>query len=258
MNTYKIKRILRSLIIIILFCILVYDNYIKPQDSTLIEAPVQEQVELETIQAFQSGEEIKWNGETIPAYSGQPYVAIHNNVPFFDTESKTLIEFEEYSPLDNLGRCGVAYANICKALMPTESRESIRDVKPSGWNNVPYKGLVEGDYLYNRCHLIGFQLAGENANPQNLITGTRYLNVQGMLPFENMVADYVKETGNHVLYRVTPVFVGDELVARGVVIEAEDVEEDGEDILFCVFAYNVQPGIEINYKDGSSRLIKGE
>ena len=164
----------------------------------------------------------------------------------------TTSSFETYSDLDALGRCGVAYANIDQDLMPTEERGNISDVKPSGWQSVEYEG-IDGGYLYNRCHLIGFQLTAENANEKNLIIGTRYLNVKGMLPFENMVADYIKETGNHVLYCVTPIFEGDNLVASGVQMEARSVEDNGEGILFNVYCYNVQPGITIDYATGNSQ-----
>lgn len=161
--------------------------------------------------------------------------------------------FEEYSDLDSLGRCGQAYALIGTETMPDEDRGSIGQIKPSGWHTVRYDDLIDGKYLYNRCHLIGFQLAGENANEKNLITGTRYMNVDGMLPFENQVADYVETTGNHVLYRVTPVFEGDELVARGVQMEALSVEDDGQGVAFNVFVYNVQPGVDIDYQTGESQ-----
>ena len=194
--------------------------------------------------------------EEIPAYSGSPYIEINGNVPDFTEEDLTLEAFELYSELDGLGRCGVAYANICQE-MPTEKREDIGRVKPTGWQSVQYDN-VDGKSLYNRCHLIGFQLAGENANEKNLITGTRYMNVDGMLPFENLVADYVKETGNHVLYRVTPVFEGTELVARGVVMEAMSVEDGGEGVYFNVYAYNVQPGIGIDYATGDNWLEEQE
>ena len=190
---------------------------------------------------------------SLPEYSGQAYVELNNNVPFFTEEDLTSASFEEYSPLDELGRCGTAYACISTDLMPTEPRGSIGQVKPSGWKIAKYN-FVDGKYLYNRCHLIGFQLTGENANEQNLITGTRYLNVTGMLPFENLTADYIKETGNHVLYRVTPVFTGDELVARGVVMEAMSVEDKGDGVLFNVYCYNVQPGVTIDYATGDSAL----
>ena len=189
----------------------------------------------------------------IPAYSGDAYVAVNDNIPSFTAAQYTNQSYEYYSPLDALGRCGTTVACIGTDLMPTDDRGSIGSVKPTGWQSVKYD-IVDGKYLYNRCHLIGFQLTGENANKQNLITGTRYLNIEGMLPFENMIADYVKETGNHVLFRVTPIFVGDELVARGVHMEAYSVEDGGDGISFSVFAYNVQPGIEIDYATGLSCL----
>lgn len=189
--------------------------------------------------------------EDIPSYTGSPYTQINDNVPDFPLDDYTTEAFETYSDLDELGRCGVAYANVCQELMPTQKRGKIGQVKPSGWQTAKYDS-VDGKYLYNRCHLIGYQLTGENANEKNLITGTRYLNVDGMLPFENMVADYVKETGNHVLYRVTPIFTGDNLVADGVQMEAESVEDNGDGILFNVFCYNVQPGIGIDYATGDN------
>ena len=199
--------------------------------------------------------------ENIPEYSGQPYIEINNNIPGFAEEDYTTESFEKYSELDVLGRCGVAYANVCKEIMPSkdEDRGKIGSVKPSGWKNVKYNGLVDGNYLYNRCHLIGWQLSAENANPKNLITGTRYLNVDGMLPFENKVADYIKKKeNNHVLYRVTPIFEGSNLVASGVQMEAYSVEDNGEGVLFNIYVYNVQPGIEINYKTGESTLKNKE
>ncbi len=191
--------------------------------------------------------------EDVPPFSGEPYVVLQDNQPGFSQEDFTTDSFETYSSLDLLGRCGTAYANIGLDLMPTEERDSIGQVKPSGWQTVKYD-IVDGKYLYNRCHLIGYQLTGENANEQNLITGTRYLNVEGMLPFENMVADYVQETGNHVLYRVTPIFQGTELVARGVQMEALSVEDGGEGVCFNVYVYNDQPGITIDYATGASSL----
>ena len=193
--------------------------------------------------------------DAIPVYSGSPYVAVNGNEPFFTAEEITTEAFESYSPLDSLGRCGVAFASLARELMPTEERGDINSVTPSGWeyggrsNNKRYSG----EWLYNRCHLIGHQLAGENANEKNLITGTRYLNIEGMLPFENQIADYIKETGNHVMYRVTPIYEGDNLVASGVLMEGYSVEDEGEGIFFCIYAYNVQPGVEINYKNGQSR-----
>lgn len=192
------------------------------------------------------------NVEYIPVYAGEPYVELNNGIPLFTDEEKNADVFENYSELDSLGRCGVAYANICIELMPTEDRGEIGMIKPSGWHTVKYNDLIDGNYLYNRCHLIAFCLAGENANEMNLITGTRYLNVEGMLPFELQVAQYVEKTGNHVLYRVTPIFEGNNLVASGVQIEAWSVEDNGQGICFNVYCYNVQPGIEIDYKTGDS------
>ncbi|SFG43606.1 DNA-entry nuclease [Lachnospiraceae bacterium C7] len=189
---------------------------------------------------------------SVPAYSGTAYVAVNNNTPYFSNSDLTTKSFEKYSDLDNMGRCGVAYACVGKDIMPTEKRGPIGMVKPSGWKTTKYDN-VDGKYLYNRCHLIGYQLTGENANDKNLITGTRYLNVDGMLPFENMVADYVKETNKHVLYRVTPIFEGNNLVASGVLMEGKSVEDNGASILFNVYCYNVQPGISINYANGDSK-----
>ena len=188
----------------------------------------------------------------VPAYTGEPYCILNNNQPTFSKEEIVTESFEEYSELDFLGRCGVTFANISTDIMPTEERGEIGHIRPSGWHTVKYNGIIDGNYLYNRCHLIGYQLAGENANEKNLITGTRYLNIEGMLPFENMVAEYVRETENHVLYRVTPVFEGDNLVATGVIMEAYSIEDSGLGICFNVFCYNVQPGITINYADGTS------
>ncbi len=191
--------------------------------------------------------------DTLPPFSGEPYVVINDNVPEFLETEITDKSYEFYSELDALNRCGYAMACVGRDLMPTEDRGSIGQVKPTGWQTVKYD-FVDGKYLYNRCHLIGYQLTGENANECNLITGTRFLNVDGMLPFENMIADYVKETGNHVMYRVTPVFHGNELVARGVLMEALSVEDEGEGICFYVYAYNNQPGVQIDYASGVSSL----
>lgn len=185
----------------------------------------------------------------LPPYDGKPYSVINNNIPFF-TETTTEC-FEEYPELDSLGRCGAAYACVGIDTMPTEERESISQVKPSGWHNNPYD-FVDGGYVYNRCHLIGFQLTGENANERNLVTGTRYMNVQGMLPFENEVADYIASTGNHVMYRVTPIFEGNNLVCSGVLMEAYSVEDDGSGVQFCVYCFNVQPGVVIDYSTGEN------
>lgn len=192
--------------------------------------------------------------EKIPEYDGKPYVQVENNQPDFSQEDKKTESYEYYSELDRDGKCGVVEANISEELMPDEERGAIGQVKPTGWHTVKYDN-VDGKYLYNRCHLIGYQLTGENANEKNLITGTRYMNTEGMLPFENLVADYIRETGNHVLYRVTPVFEGDNLLASGVQIEAESVEDHGAGICFNIYAYNVQPGIEIDYTTGESRYV---
>lgn len=188
----------------------------------------------------------------IPEYSGEPYTEINGNTPVFSSEMMTAESWESYRDLDRLGRCGAAFASIGRDLMPTEERQSIGMIRPSGWHTVRYDNLIEGKYLYNRCHLIAYQLTGQNANELNLITGTRYMNTVGMQPFENQVAEYIRTTGNHVLYRVTPIFKGSELVARGVQMEALSVEDSGKGLCFNVFIYNVQPGITIDYATGES------
>lgn len=190
---------------------------------------------------------------TIPKFSTKPYVILNNNKPDFKEEELTTTSFEKYSKLDSLGRCGTAYACLGMETMPSanEQRESISSVEPSGWINKKYEN-VDGGYLYNRCHLIGYQLSAENANEKNLITGTRYMNTEGMLPFENQVADYIKETRNHVMYRITPIYDGNNLVASGVQMEAKSVEDNGKGICFNVYCYNVQSGIEIDYRTGKS------
>lgn len=198
-------------------------------------------------------EERSYDIGQIPEYSEKAYVTINNNKPNFKEEDKTTKSFEKYSNLDSLNRCGVAYANVSKETMPTEERGRIGMIKPSGWHTVKYNN-VDGKYLYNRCHLIGYQLTGENANEKNLITCTRYMNTVGMLEFENKVANYVKETNNHVLYRVTPIFEGDNLLASGAQMEAYSVEDKGKGISFNVYVYNVQEGITIDYKTGDSKL----
>ena len=190
--------------------------------------------------------------EEVPEYSGDEYIEIDGGVPDFSDDEDFQPGYEYYSDLDSLERCGLTEALVGPETMPTEERGSIGMIKPTGWHTVRYD-FVDGKYLYNRCHLIGFQLAGENANEENLITGTRSMNVDGMLLFENMTADYIKETGNHVMYRVTPVFEGDEMVPRGVLMEGKSVEDNGEGILFNVFVYNVQSGVEIDYKTGDSK-----
>lgn len=202
-----------------------------------------------TIQTLSVGE--------IPAYSGEAAIEVNQNVPGFTKEDYTTEAFEQYSPLDELGRCHAAYACVGEEIMPTEERGAIGMVKPSGWHTVKYD-FVDGKYLYNRCHLIAYMLSGENANTENLITGTRYLNTEGMLPYENQVADYVHNTGNHVLYRVTPLYEGDNLVASGVEIEASSVEDRGKSLSFHVYCYNVQPGITIDYATGDSTLAEDD
>lgn len=192
--------------------------------------------------------------DQIPLYDGvSEYVIINDNIPFFDESEINTSSFEEYSELDYLGRCGSAFASIGIDVMPTSERESIGSVKPSGWHTVKYD-IVDGKYLYNRCHLIGYQLTGENANEKNLITCTRQMNVGAMLDFENLVADYIKETNNHVLYRATPIFDGNNLLASGVLLEGLSIEDGGEGIKFNVYIYNIQDGIEIDYATGESRI----
>ena len=222
-----------------------------PGDETEIQAAAQVQSDDSKQKVVHTGTASAFNAADVPAYSGEPYTAVNNNEPYFTSDNLTTEAFENYSELDALGRCGVAYANVCLETMPTEKRGSISEVKPTGWHSVKYDN-VDGKSLYNRCHLIGYQLTAENANQQNLITGTRYLNVDGMLPFENQVADYVASTGNHVLYRVTPAFVDTELVARGVEMEAYSVEDQGRGVCFHVYCYNVQPGVEIDYATGEN------
>ena len=217
--------------------------------GTYYKDEIQEYIQISKTYAIES-----YDISNIPQYSGNSYVVLNDNKPNFTDEDYLKGSFEEYSELDTLGRCGVAYANVSVDTMPTEERGSIGQIKPSGWHTVKYD-IVSGKYLYNRCHLIGYQLTGENANPKNLITCTRSMNTEGMLEFENQVADYVKETNNHVLYRVTPIFEGNNLVASGVQIEASSVEDRCGDICFNVYVYNVQDGIEINYLNGDSHLI---
>ncbi len=246
-NTKKMKKISIHILTILLFVTLLLPACTQVPTTTLSDS--------ESTRSFSDTlSESHFSLTDIAQYNNQPYAVVNNNVPYFSKEDFTTQSYEFYSDLDQLGRCGVACANIGIDIMPTAKRGEIGQIRPSGWHTVKYNDLIDGNYLYNRCHLIGYQLAGENANVQNLITGTRYLNVEGMLPFENMVADYVKETKNHVLYRVTPIFIGDNLLASGVLMEAESVEDHGEGILFCVFAYNVQPGIIIDYVTGESNL----
>lgn len=227
---------------------------VSESETSDTESEIADEPAAQSVQT-QPSTEVTISAADIPAYAGDPYVTINDNEPQFLETDLATSSYEYYSDLDDLDRCGVVYACIGTDLMPTEERGNIGSVKPSGWHTVKYD-IVDGKYLYNRCHLIGYQLSGENANINNLITGTRYLNVEGMLPFENMVADYVKETGNHVLYRVAPVFEGNNLVASGVQIEAQSVEDQGEGILFNVYCYNVQPGVTIDYATGDSTLAE--
>jgi DNA-entry nuclease len=242
------NNLIKYLLSLVLLCSLLFSGCNAEDVSNLLDQVQAEQEQTDTSVGTL---------DEIPKFSGEAYVVLNDNQPDFTDEEKTTEAFETYSELDSLGRCGVAYANICEEIMPTEERGAIGQVKPSGWHTVKYD-FVDGKYLYNRCHLIGYQLAGENANECNLITGTRYLNIEGMLPFENEVADYVKETGNHVLYRVTPIFTGDNLVADGVEMEGWSVEDEGEGVCFHIFAYNSQPGVTIDYATGESRLADTE
>lgn len=252
------QRILAFLSVIICVCLLlagcevVIDSPVSDHSAASAEQSAVSQRE-SSASSGTSGLSGGYTTDTVPDFSDSAYVAVNDNVPYFTPSDYTTTSFESYSELDALGRCGVAFACVAQDTMPTEKRGSIGSVKPSGWKTAKYD-IVDGGYLYNRCHLIGYQLTAENANKSNLITGTRYLNVDGMLPFENMVADYVKETNNHVLYRVTPIFDGNNLVARGVLMEAYSVEDDGDGICFNVYAYNNQPGIIIDYATGESRL----
>lgn len=239
----KLQKNIFSLIVAVILCILGYFH-------------------VDTDKTFHTSQETSFQISSdlvnISEDTKVPYSILNENIPEFKENDYTLEPFESYSELDSLGRCGTAFANICIDTMPTEERGEIGMIKPSGWHTVKYD-TISGKYLYNRCHLIGYQLSGENANEKNLITGTRYLNVEGMLPFENEVAEYVQKSKKHVLYRVTPIFEGENLVANGVQMEAKSIEDNGEGVQFNVYVYNVQPGIEINYATGESRkIIKSE
>ena len=234
----KNKKGILPLVLIIL--ILIYNTYYEEINNFIYSYAFKEE---------------SYSLDKIPTYAGKDYIIINNNEPDFDLEEYKDKEFEKYSDLDILGRCGTAFANININTMPTEERGSIGMIKPTGWHTIKYD-IVDGKYLYNRCHLIGYQLTGENANKKNLITCTRQMNTEGMLDFENKVAEYVKETKNHVLYRVTPIYEGNNLLVNGVQLEALSVEDNGEGIKFNVYIYNVQDGIEINYQNGESSLKK--
>lgn len=255
------KKFLYPLIVLLVVLLQLFIGNINHPDSNLptasaaAESSASLSQQPESDDALETSEPSSFSLNSIPEYSGQPYVVLNDNQPGFTEEDYRTDSFEWYGDLDSLGRCTLTFANVGTDLMPEEKRGSISHVKPTGWHTTSYDN-VDGKSLYNRCHLIGWQLTGENANKKNLITGTRYLNVEGMLPFENMIADYVKETNNHVLYRVTPVFSGDNLVADGVEMEAWSVEDEGEGICFHVFAYNVQPGIEIDYATGESWITE--
>lgn len=254
----KLVALISAVLLLILTLV---TRYCSPEEAELAAEIIQ--AVMEAVEEYEQAPETEVPRETarqeqkeddvkIPVFSGDPFVAINGNVPFFREEEYTTESYEFFSELDELGRCGMVMACIGQDLMPTEERGDIGHIKPAGWHSVSYD-IVEGGSLYNRCHLLGFQLTGENANRQNLITGTRFMNVEGMLPFENMVADFVKETDEHVLYRVTPIYESEEdLVAIGVVMEGWSVEDKGEGICFCVFVYNSQPGITIDYATGDS------
>lgn len=259
MNKLNIKRIIVVAVCVIAFLALLcrIDNIFAPliteQNSTTTCAEVDKLSTTEqTIPTTNASSNLPFDLSDIPSYSGNPYCEVNNNQPFFQADELTTESFKQFSELDSLGRCGVAFACIGTNSLPTEERGEIGIIKPSGWHTVRYDDIIEDKYLYNRCHLIAFELSGENANPQNLITGTRYMNVKGMLPFENRVRNYVENTNQHVMYRITPVFEGNDLVATGVLMEGYSVEDDGGDICFNIFCYNVQPHIKINYADGTS------
>ena len=237
----KIKGIIISAVSVII-CIIAFitGNYISDRD-------------IEDNNKTTAAPSYSYSIQTVPDYSGKPYVVLDGNIPEFKKSEVTTSSYESYGKLDSLGRCTECEACVGRDLMPEGERESISEVKPTGWKSTRYD-FIDGENLYNRCHLIAYMLTAENANERNLITGTRYLNTEGMLPFEESVCEYVKSTGNHVMYRVTPVFSGNELVARGVQIEALSVEDKGKGISFNVYCYNVQPKIEIDYKTGKNKL----
>ncbi len=242
------KSRLKKTGIILLAAVFISGCSMQPADSSISQKP-------DVTQPARADTGAVLTAADIPEYTGESYVVIEDNKPHFSDEELTVSDYESYSELDELGRCGTAQACVGIDLMPTEKRGEIGMIRPSGWHTVKYD-VVDGNYLYNRCHLIAYQLSGENANEKNLITGTRYMNVTGMLPFEEQVGDYVRETDNHVMYRVTPVYDGDDLVARGVEMEGYSVEDEGAGVCFHVFVYNVQPGIGIDYATGDSWLAE--
>lgn len=253
----KILVIFLCLAITVLALLFCSDNSKKPiteQSSSTISTSVDNLSTTEQAQpTTNASNDLPFELSDIPRYSGSPFCEVNNNKPFFQSDELTTDSFRHFSELDSLGRCGVAFACIGTDSLPTEKRGAIGMVKPSGWHTVRYDDLISDKYLYNRCHLIAYELSGENANEKNLITGTRYMNIEGMLPFENKVHDYVENTGNHVLYRSTPIFEGNNLIANGVLLEGLSVEDNGNDISFCVYCYNVQPGIDIDYATGNSK-----
>lgn len=237
-------------LVVMLLCVVYKVDAFNSLRSTLYvyASEINEPVFLDKTEEFDLADIPEWDNSTA-------YVKVNNNIPFFTNADLNSVSFERYSELDSLQRPQSAFACVGVDTMPTEERGKIGMVKPAGWHTVKYNGIVDGNYLYNRCHLIGYQLTGENANEKNLITGTRYMNVDGMLPFENEIADYVYETNNHVLYRVTPIYEGSELLCRGVLMEAYSVEDNGSGVSFCVFCYNAQPDIYIDYNTGDSHLF---
>ena len=262
MNKHNNNRIIVVAICVIAFLSLLFrsDDSIAPtiakQSSTTSIAEVDNLSTTEqTHPTTNTSNDLPFDLADIPSCSGNPYYEVNNNQPFFQADEQTTKSFKQFSELDSLGRCGVAFACIGTDSLPTEERGAIGMIKPSGWHTVRYDDLIEDKYLYNRCHLIAFELSGENANPKNLITGTRYMNVKGMLPFENRVRSYIENTNQHVMYRVTPIFESDNLVATGVLMEGYSVEDNGAGICFNVFCYNVQPQIKINYVDGTSEVV---
>ncbi len=244
----NLQQAIVSMLILLCVCIVGYFNANREENYSNIS-------EDNTTSPSVTMQNTSFDIRKIPAFTNQPYVVINDNQPNFKEEEMTTTSFENYSKLDSLGRCGVAYSCVGIETMPTEKRGDISQIKPTGWHTTKYD-IVDGKYLYNRCHLIGYQLTAENANKKNLITGTRYMNVEGMLPFENQVAEYIEDTNYHVLYRVTPIFERDNLIASGVQMEAKSVEDNGKGVCFNIYVYNVQPGVTIDYTTGESKLNK--